>query len=247
MKTILLARHGQASFGKDNYDKLSELGVKQSHLLGKHYADIAKQVDNVVTGTLVRQQESGKHFSKPFLLNSGRSMPVHTIAEFDEFDHNDILFKYVGCNNIEELQEKYDQAINTKKMAEVFQQAMIRWHKGDHDDDYNESWTQFSQRVQEGLEKAIEKTEDGEVTLVFTSGGVIASIVSQLLAKSMKDKVPFLMKSMNSLMLMNQVVNAGVTTILVGYDETDDSELKLLGFNAYEHLLNDDTDMITWI
>ncbi|HCI30392.1 MAG TPA: histidine phosphatase family protein, partial [Psychrobacter sp.] len=26
MTTILLARHGQASFGQENYDRLSELG-----------------------------------------------------------------------------------------------------------------------------------------------------------------------------------------------------------------------------
>ena len=37
MTNIYLVRHGQASFGKKDYDNLSEIGKKQSFLLGEHF------------------------------------------------------------------------------------------------------------------------------------------------------------------------------------------------------------------
>ena len=33
-------RHGQASFGQDNYDRLSELGQAQARLTGEHLAGL---------------------------------------------------------------------------------------------------------------------------------------------------------------------------------------------------------------
>ena len=37
MTSIYLVRHGQASFGKKDYDNLSGIGEKQSFLLGEHF------------------------------------------------------------------------------------------------------------------------------------------------------------------------------------------------------------------
>ena len=52
MITILLARHGQASFGKKNYDELSELGITQARMLGAHYAHTQRRIDAVVAGAV---------------------------------------------------------------------------------------------------------------------------------------------------------------------------------------------------
>jgi len=35
MGVVLLVRHGQASFGADDYDVLSETGIEQSRMLGR--------------------------------------------------------------------------------------------------------------------------------------------------------------------------------------------------------------------
>lgn len=40
MTTIYLVRHGQASFGKSNYDELSENGEAQATLLGQYFKQI---------------------------------------------------------------------------------------------------------------------------------------------------------------------------------------------------------------
>ena len=55
MTTILLARHGQASFGQENYDQLSKLGGMQAQMLGQHYASTQRRIDAIFTGSLVRQ------------------------------------------------------------------------------------------------------------------------------------------------------------------------------------------------
>jgi broad specificity phosphatase PhoE len=38
MGNIYLVRHGQASFGAENYDQLSTLGQQQSQRLGEYFA-----------------------------------------------------------------------------------------------------------------------------------------------------------------------------------------------------------------
>ncbi len=58
MATLYLVRHGQASFGADDYDQLSDLGRRQSLCLGQYLRERhgdALRFDTVLTGTLRRQ------------------------------------------------------------------------------------------------------------------------------------------------------------------------------------------------
>jgi broad specificity phosphatase PhoE len=50
MAELYLVRHGQASFGTDNYDELSPTGYTQSRWLGEHFAQSALEFDRVVIG-----------------------------------------------------------------------------------------------------------------------------------------------------------------------------------------------------
>ena len=49
---IYLFRHGQASFGAENYDKLSDTGKEQSIRLGKYLMENNIKFDKVYAGTL---------------------------------------------------------------------------------------------------------------------------------------------------------------------------------------------------
>ena len=53
MSELYLVRHGQASFGADNYDKLSPLGHKQSYVLGQYFKNKKIAFDRIITGDLV--------------------------------------------------------------------------------------------------------------------------------------------------------------------------------------------------
>ena len=55
MGTLYLVRHGQASFGADDYDVLSPLGHQQARRLGEHFKTSGIAFDSALTGTLQRQ------------------------------------------------------------------------------------------------------------------------------------------------------------------------------------------------
>ena len=58
MGTLYLVRHGQASFGADDYDHLSELGQRQSRRLGAYFQERRLTFEAVITGSLKRQQQT---------------------------------------------------------------------------------------------------------------------------------------------------------------------------------------------
>ena len=61
MGSIYLIRHGQASFGADDYDVLSPLGVLQAQIAGRHLADLGLHFDRCLSGDLSRQQDTARH------------------------------------------------------------------------------------------------------------------------------------------------------------------------------------------
>ena len=57
---IYFVRHGQASFGTDDYDRLSPLGWQQARWLGQHFAETGIAFDHVLTGTMRRHRETAE-------------------------------------------------------------------------------------------------------------------------------------------------------------------------------------------
>ena len=60
MATIYLVRHGQASFGAENYDKLSDLGCRQATVVGEYFRDQGIHFDAVYSGDLSRQRNTAR-------------------------------------------------------------------------------------------------------------------------------------------------------------------------------------------
>lgn len=253
MTTILLARHGQASFGQENYDQLSGLGGIQAQMLGQHYANTQRRVDAIFTGSLVRQQDSARHFWEHYQSsvqanNSGATSIVSAIdfdqpdryilPQFDEFNHKDVFVKsdpaFINKESI--AAEIAKSEVPATRLAELFDQAMQRWHAGDNDGDYVESWPQFNDRAQQALGQLRAKIaslslDEGSTVLVFTSGGVIAAITAQLLQQG----------SQTAYQLNKNLVNTGVTSITLKNQST-----RLLSLNEYSHLFADGKDFVTW-
>ncbi|WP_164030788.1 histidine phosphatase family protein, partial [Serratia marcescens] len=50
MGSIYLIRHGQASFGADDYDVLSPTGIRQAEILGDHLRNLGVRFDRVLSG-----------------------------------------------------------------------------------------------------------------------------------------------------------------------------------------------------
>ena len=58
MAELVLVRHGQASFGADDYDRLSELGWQQSRWLGEYFRERGAAFDLILRGSLRRHAET---------------------------------------------------------------------------------------------------------------------------------------------------------------------------------------------
>lgn len=58
MGTLYLVRHGQASFGADDYDVLSPMGHQQSRRLGEYFKYKGVQFEAALSGTLNRQRQT---------------------------------------------------------------------------------------------------------------------------------------------------------------------------------------------
>lgn len=251
MTTILLARHGQASFGQQNYDQLSELGEVQAQMLGQYYAMTQRRIDAIFSGSLVRQQESARHFWQSYQSTVGQDGDIshnsdldmskassYVLPQFDEFNHKDVLIKsdpaFASQTAIAAEIAKADVPIT--RLAELFDNAMQRWHAGDNDDDYVESWSQFNERAKQALSQVRTQVEKiglhkDSTVLVFTSGGVIAAIAAQLLNQG----------SQTAYQLNKSLVNTGVTSITL-----KERSSRLLSLNEYSHLFADGKDFVTW-
>ena len=57
---------------------------------------------------------------------------------------------------------------------------MQRWMTGWHDDQYAEAWPDFRSRVVAALER-LDKPDSKQATMVFTSSGVIATLMQHVL------------------------------------------------------------------
>src|SRR5215475_10141502 len=60
MGVLLLVRHGQASLGTADYDRLSDVGRRQAQVTGARLARTDLTVDRVICGGLTRQRDTAE-------------------------------------------------------------------------------------------------------------------------------------------------------------------------------------------
>src|SRR3978361_70222 len=83
MATVLLIRHGQASYGQADYDKLSPRGIEQARTLGSLLA--TQQLDAFFHGPLVRQRETAA-YAREAGPNLPAAIELDGLAEYPGFD-----------------------------------------------------------------------------------------------------------------------------------------------------------------
>jgi broad specificity phosphatase PhoE len=199
LSTLYLVRHGQASFGRANYDKLSELGEKQCRTLGEYWVNREFMPDAVYTGTLDRQIKSAALVSGSY-QEAGLSFPAVSaeIAGFNEYDTAGIL-----TGSIPDLIAKHPDVLemmkkafpdgkpdlvgNKKDFQRVFARVMDLWVAGKLSVKGLESWQDFTARVNDAISRVIEEQGSGKTVVVFTSGGPISAAVQRALQTA--DKV----------------------------------------------------------
>ncbi len=91
MSTLYLIRHGQASFGAEDYDELSALGRQQARLLADYFLRAGICFDACWSGTLRRQLQTAEEIRRRYReAGRGMSRPAET-EEFNEYNYEAVL------------------------------------------------------------------------------------------------------------------------------------------------------------
>ncbi|HEY6932646.1 MAG TPA: histidine phosphatase family protein [Marmoricola sp.] len=213
MGQLLLVRHGQASFGGDDYDVLSDRGERQAAALGRSLAARGVAPAAVVHGQMKRQQRTAELLVEA----AGWQADLDCDAAWDEMDHLEVLSRTPAPAPAD------GRDPSPRQFQEWFEAATERWVTGDADADYTETFGAFTARVQQALARAGERTAQGTVVVV-TSGGPVSWVVTHLLAAGTD----------SYRRLAPVVVNSSVTKVVSGR-----RGLSLVSFNDHAHLEGD--------
>lgn len=224
MSVVLLVRHGQASFGADDYDALSGAGHEQARILGRDLAARGIVPERIVRGELRRHRETAEGILEG-LGDAGRDLAVGVDAGWDEFDFEHVLRVHAPSEeagsvmaSVGDLPPEEQRAVFQAR----FEEATARWTGGSADHEYAEPFPAFAARVTGALQRAAESASG--TVLVVSSGGPIGLVASHLLAGDAS-----LWAQLNRV-----AVNTAVTKVISGR-----SGLHLSTFNAHGHLEHD--------
>ncbi len=212
MGQLLLVRHGQASWGAEDYDVLSETGWEQSAQLGRALAERGIEPGLRITGGMRRHGET----ATGCLAELGEALGTVADPGWDEFDHVSMLAK---------LRPPFEGRTPTRaEFQDWFEEATDRWTSGDYDEEYAESFTAFAGRVEEALGRLADSV-GSRTACVFTSGGPIAWATASLLSDDPGVRHD-LWRRLNPV-----CVNTGITRLVTGR-----RGLTLVTFNDHAHL-----------
>ncbi|MDU9392931.1 histidine phosphatase family protein [Pseudomonas sp. zfem002] len=235
MGSIYLIRHGQASFGCDDYDVLSSIGMRQSEALGAHLVQLGVQFDRCLAGDLRRQQDTAR-LALGAMHDAGIAVPeVETDVAFNEFDA-DAVIRALLPGLLPDEPEALHVLRNAREHRAEFQRlfALIvqRWHSGQYDREGLESWAAFVQRTGDGLQRVLDQAAGGGNIAIFTSGGTIAALLHRITGVSPSQAFELNWQIINT--SLNQLKFRG-------------SEVTLASFNSQAHLrLLRVPELVTW-
>ena len=196
MSQLYLVRHGQASFGADNYDQLSELGEQQAVWLGDYFRELGVTFTRAIAGSMKRQQQT----AQGILLGADQPLSVSIDAGFNEFDFHTLAAVYCHSAGM----EVPSVSDGGRLFFQMLRKAMHTWSRDElhasHNDNSSHSlerWQQFHDRVHNSLH-SLTALESGETVLVVSSGGAMAMAVSQILGCGVDTLIDLNMQTRNT-------------------------------------------------
>ena len=228
MGDIYLFRHGQASFGEDNYDKLSPNGIKQAQILARHLVQTGKSFDVICYGEMERQRKTAQEFIDYCSKNEITAPKPNISAAFNEYDSVAVWQALVPELTQEDPSIARDAAefvADKKAFQRVFSKVMNQAAG-------IPNWQDFKQQVRQGLENLIARQGARKQIAIFTSGGPISVVVQTALG----------LTDPKALEVSWQLMNASVTRI-----KYNSRGIMLAVFNDVTHLeLAGDERLLTY-
>ncbi len=236
MGEITFIRHGQASFGRGDYDVLSDTGREQCLALACYLMNCGAAYDAAYSGTLNRQMDTADLVLEFFRGTKSLKVPwLRRLEGLCEYQSDSIMHHYVPLVVAEDssLVPLLEKIYTDKRSFQViFEKVMAKWLAGESLSHEVESWAGFRQRVMESINAIIAENVKGSRVVVFTSGGVTSAAV----------QIATGMSPYEAIRMGWGLVNTSFTKFRYG-----SSGLILHSFNSYPHLdLGKTKDLITY-
>lgn len=219
MGSLLLIRHGQASFGAADYDQLSPLGHQQAQWTADELARRGVAVSYVGHGALRRQTETAAPIPG--------SVAATVDPRWNEYDSDDLM----AAHSPSSARLHGSPQISSREFQVILEDALHAWVAAGDASDARETWPQFRGRIQAALSDAAAALGSGETGVVVTSAGAIAAACTLLLGGDAETFVR----------LNRTAINASITKIVTGR-----GGLSLVSFNDHGHLEARGREVVTY-
>lgn len=232
MATIYVIRHGQASFGADNYDNLSELGRRQAARLGDHFRDCDVRIDAAYCGQLRRQRDT----AELALAAQPGSVPLCADSRLDEVRNDEQIEAFLPrlMENDPALRSVVERGLTTSKdYQKVIAAVFSHWVSPECDANGIQTWQDYASGVRTALADIMQAQGSGKSVAIFTSGGTIATLVAHVVGARDCDVYQF----------YEPVFNCSITQLFYSGDRVslscfnDCSYLRVLGQQRGESLV----------
>ena len=171
MGSLYLVRHGQASFGAADYDQLSAMGLEQCRHLGAYWRERGQRFDAVFTGTLRRHAQSLAGIRQGL----DAELPAVALPGLDEYDADAV----VRAVHPEPLAKPTD-AEGVKHHFRLLRQGLLAWMRAETQPEGMPTHADFAAGIADALAR-VRAVGAGKQVLIVSSGGPIATAVSQVL------------------------------------------------------------------
>ncbi|MDB5881354.1 MAG: phosphoglycerate mutase-like protein [Ramlibacter sp.] len=220
MGTLYLVRHGQASFGAEDYDQLSELGGKQSVRLGEYFARKGIAFDALIAGTLNRHKQTLQGVLQG-MNHQGEHLSWDGLNEYDA----DAVIATVHPGKL----AKPDSPEAYRHHFRLLRDGLTQWMAGAVAPRGMPSYRDFVSGVAGALDH-VRANHYGQKVLIVTSGGPIATAVGHVL------RTPF----ETTIDLNLRIRNSSITEFAF-----TPKRHMLVGYNAIPHL--EDPQYEQWV
>lgn len=223
MGTLYLVRHGQASFGAENYDQLSELGHRQSHRLGEYLASRGLQFSATIRGSLKRQADTLTGIQKGMGEDASIANQETVWPGLNEYDSHAVIAAIHPMPL-----PKPDTPALYRQHFRILRDGLTQWMAGVTSPHGMPSYVEFVEGVASALAH-VRKNTDGNVLMV-SSGGPISTAVGHVLGCPAESTIELNMRIRNT---------------AVSEFNFNPKRMSLISFNNLPHL--DGSDYVNWI
>jgi broad specificity phosphatase PhoE len=191
MPTLYLVRHGQASFGAEDYDNLSDLGHQQAEHLGRYFKAKNLKFDAAYAGTLRRHAQTYAGITQGMgITNTALQRPG-----LNEYDSDAVV---AAIHPAPLSRERSPE--NYRKHFRLLKDGLAAWMEGSAKPAGMPSYPDFVSGITDVLDEVRAQfgSEDDARILIVSSGGPISTAVGHVLGTSAQTTIELNLRIRNT-------------------------------------------------